>query len=113
DLVQRPDPDLAAEAAGQVRPDEPDRAGGDLEQPHGHRPADRVAEQLPPRDALDLVAAERLDRLAGQRPRPVDGLDLIVAHEVIDSLVKARSGGRSSCSRRTAGTGLRRMSPGR
>ena len=48
-----------------------------------HRPmpgADRAAHQLAPGQALDLLMAQRLERLLGQGGGLVDGFDVVVAH---------------------------------
>jgi len=79
DVFERADLDLAAEAAGEVRPDEADGAGGDLEEPEAEGGADRRPQQLPARQALDLLVAQRLERLAGQRLWLVGRFDLVVA----------------------------------
>ena len=66
DRLEVADRDRRTEAAGQVRPGEGERAGGDLEEPQPDPRAERHAHELAARQALDLLLAQRLDRLLGQ-----------------------------------------------
>ena len=104
-VVEGADPDLAAELALEVRPQEPDGPGGQLEQPQAHACGQRPAQQLPARDALDLVVADGLEGLRGEGLRLVRGLDVVVAHDSEILRLTGRSAGPASRSRRTRGTG--------
>ena len=108
-VLERADPKVGvAEAALQVRPEESDEAAGHLGQPEGDPAAQRDPQEAAPGHPLDRVVAEALERLRGQRLGLVDGLDVVVAHrwsEVPRARLTGRSGARSCCSRRTAGTG--------
>src|SRR6187401_3014645 len=95
DGVQVADGDRGTEAALEVRPDEPDGAGGDLEQPQADPGTDRGPHQLTAGDALDLLLAQRLDGFLGQGLRLVDRFDVVVAHAwFLRGPVTGRNGGR-------------------
>src|SRR5215204_2809559 len=95
DGVEVTDRDRGAETAFEVGPDEPDRAGGHLEQPEANAGPDRGPHQLAAGDALDLLLAQRLDGLLGQGGRLVDRFDVVVAHArwFLRDPVTGRSGG--------------------
>src|ERR1019366_5688852 len=80
DVSEGPDQYLALVAGRDRRPDEPDRARPELGQEERHPDPKGRAQDLPPRDALDLLLAEGLDRLFREGLWPAGGLDLVVAH---------------------------------
>src|SRR5829696_5568245 len=104
-LVQGADPDLAPELALEVRPQEPDGPGRHLEQPQAHARGERPTQELPARDALDLVVTDGLEGLRGKGLRLVRRLDVVVAHDAEILRLTGRSAGPASRSRRTRGTG--------
>ena len=95
DGVEVADLDRCPEAALQVRPREAKRAGGHFQEPQADPCPERGAHQLPSGQALDLLLAQRLDRLLGQGSRFVDEFDVVVAHApwILRRVVTGRSGG--------------------
>jgi hypothetical protein len=80
DLLERPDRQLAAEAAREIWPQEPDRPCTDLQEPERHTSAQGTTDQLSSGKALDLLVAQGLERLGCQGGGLVDGFDVVVAH---------------------------------
>ena len=88
EVAELADRHLAAEAARKVGPKEADAAGGDLSEPQSHPGAERCPKEAAPRETLDLRAPKRLDCFVREGPRPIDRLDLIVAHLMAVSFEK-------------------------
>src|SRR3954447_2872253 len=98
DGVEIADGDGGPEAPFEVRPREGQGAGKDLEGPQSDSRAERQPHELSAGQPLDLLLAQRLDRLLGQGGGLVDQFDLVVAHErgVLRKVITGRSAGRGS-----------------